>query len=641
MSDMESDEEFEDLNNSGDESVYKSDSDSGSDDSFLGTDPDSDEESSDENVVDSVFKRFLISWTIKNCVPRTHLNELLRGIKDYIEAPYHIEFGLPRDYRSLLKTPRNLQNVITPAGTFGKFAYIKIKDGLTRAVKQGLDLRGSRNVKIDTFLDGFTAHHNRRKKFWTILHSVRGDGFRRVFLSGLYVGSANPSPYNDILRPFVEEFNQLKNEPFDIPGVPHKLTLVVGGVMAMDMPAKADAKCTKPSGYCACDFCTQRGKACPTTVVFPELTFDKRTNESFRNREQLEHHKGDSILEDIEDLNMVRDFPHDYLHLVLLGVVKRLNKIYLFLNTTARLSRANILIANEKFAELTDSIPSEFMWKPRDLDQWHHFKGKENRYFLLYAGIIVFKNVLPDEDYEQFVGLSLAIRILSSPQFEYNEEWLARAEKLIYNFVYYVKHSLGERHLVRVVHGLLHLTDDCRRFGCLDSFSCFPYESYISHIKRMMKSPNLPLVQVVRRYMETEFGDIFETPKNLKTMHGTTSRPHAHGPTLRQCSEQFKSIVLDEFIISCNAPDNTIMLTSGLVIVVKNIVTIDEKQFFVGQKYNIIEDYFSNPLPSSSLNIVSVRELSVHLEEYDTNLLHKKCCSFSSDGAIVVLPLIH
>jgi hypothetical protein len=50
---------------------------------------------------------------------------------------------------------------------------------------------------------------------------------------------------------------------------------------------------------------------------------DLRKNESFRNREQEEHHNGDSPLEML-NLNMVLDFPIDPMHLIDLGVTRKL-----------------------------------------------------------------------------------------------------------------------------------------------------------------------------------------------------------------------------------------------------------------------------------------------------------------------------
>lgn len=59
-------------------------------------------------------------------------------------------------------------------------------------------------------------------------------------------------------------------------------------------------------------------------LVFPYVSSANRTDESFRNREDPHHHVRDSIFEHIEDFDMVRSFPVDEMHIVHLGVVKKL-----------------------------------------------------------------------------------------------------------------------------------------------------------------------------------------------------------------------------------------------------------------------------------------------------------------------------
>lgn len=58
-------------------------------------------------------------------------------------------------------------------------------------------------------------------------------------------------------------------------------------------------------------------------MTYPEINCAKRTNESFRNKIQEEHHVCQSILENLP-IDMVNDFALDYLHLICLGVVKKL-----------------------------------------------------------------------------------------------------------------------------------------------------------------------------------------------------------------------------------------------------------------------------------------------------------------------------
>lgn len=591
---------------------------------------------------ESDFKKFLIGWAITNCVPRSHVTSLLKGIKTHIEVPHKIDLGLPGDFRSLLKTPRDVSHLITKldGGRFGNFG---LKNGLQRLVKQGLDLSGVKEIKIGTFLDGFSPYTKRSKSFWALLHTVQGLNFKRVFMSGLYVGDENPANFNHLLSNFVEEFNALKATPFKLEGVNHEVILKVGGPVVCDFPAKGHAKGTKASGYDGCDFCEQHG-IFHKSVVFPDLHFVLRTNEKFRDHIYGDHHKHISVLENIEELDMVKDFPHDFLHLVLLGAMRRWMQIYFFKSGENKLPTEARNQAVQDFREVANSIPVEFQWKPRNLNKAEFFKGKELRYLLLYAGVVVFQEVLPEDDYSNFLNLSCATRILSCPVMSTKEEWLTRAEDMLHNFVLFVKSKLGQEHCVRVVHGLLHLVEDCRRFGSVNNFSAFPFESFLGSIKYLLRSPALQLEQIMKRYVEQEQLDAFSQPDSLKSKEGKLGKSHSAGPSLGIACSQYKSIVSNEYVITNTFPNNVLLLESGDIVVVDNIVkkNVSGEIFFVTRHFVYLENLFTSPLTSSSLDIVVASQLSETRHLHNIDKLKKKCVLFKrKDNKNVVIPLIH
>lgn len=73
-------------------------------------------------------------------------------------------------------------------------------------------------------------------------------------------------------------------------------------------------------------------------------------------------------------------------------------------------------VIDEKLIHLSKYIPNEFQRKQnsrrhplRDANRW---KATELRQCLLYTGIIVFKDILSKDTYNNFLALSIAIRIL-------------------------------------------------------------------------------------------------------------------------------------------------------------------------------------------------------------------------------------
>jgi len=104
---------------------------------------------------------------------------------------------------------------------------------------------------------------------------------------------------------------------------------------------------------------------------------------------------------------------------------------------------------------------------------------------------------LEDHVYNNFMALSVAIRILCSPSL--HRKLNNYAEKLLLYFVIEFKNIYGKEFMSFNIHGLLHLANDSLNHGNLDDFSTFPFENALGHLKKMLRSPNKPLQQVARK----------------------------------------------------------------------------------------------------------------------------------------------
>ena len=105
--------------------------------------------------------------------------------------------------------------------------------------------------------------------------------------------------------------------------------------------------------------------------------------------------------------------------------------------------------------------------------------------------------------------LSSAIHILNDPLL--CKDNLEFATHLLGTFVRQVADLYGQTQLVYNMHVLVHLSIDVQRYGCLDNYSCFPSENYMQILKKLVRCPNKPLSQVIRRASE-----ISEQDKLLK-----------------------------------------------------------------------------------------------------------------------------
>jgi len=89
---------------------------------------------------------------------------------------------------------------------------------------------------------------------------------------------------------------------------------------------------------------------------------------------------------------MVSQFSLDYMHLICLGVMKRMLQLWLKGNKNIRLSVENINSISLHLIKIRPCIPSEFSRKPKilhDLDKW---KATEFRQFLLLVLFLLLYN---------------------------------------------------------------------------------------------------------------------------------------------------------------------------------------------------------------------------------------------------------
>ena len=134
---------------------------------------------------------------------------------------------------------------------------------------------------------------------------------------------------------------------------------------------------------------------------------------------------------------MIHGFPLDYMHLVCLGVVKRLLLLWRGEKNCPRksaakrrksrkddkkgkdkqhqLTTADMANINNRIEVASQHFPKEFQRKGRSFDELEHWKAVEFRTFLLYSGPAVLKGILDEKKYQHFLLLHVAIRVLCTP----------------------------------------------------------------------------------------------------------------------------------------------------------------------------------------------------------------------------------
>ena len=166
---------------------------------------------------------------------------------------------------------------------------------------------------------------------------------------------------------------------------------------------------------------------------------------------------GDSILK-LLDLDMVLDFPVDPMHLVDLGVCRKLLLTWICGPLERRLPKNLVEIISARLELLRDYIPREFARLSRSLKFIDRWKATEFGLFVSYIGPVVLAGILSSRLFDNFLVLHVAVRILSSNKYCVDQNEYAR--KLLNLFVSECERIYGSYFISFNVHCLIHLCDD-------------------------------------------------------------------------------------------------------------------------------------------------------------------------------------
>lgn len=256
-----------------------------------------------------------------------------------------------------------------------------------------------------------------------------------IFLVGLYHGHEKPTDSNDFLREFIDEAKDLVTNGIKINNIILKVSIFA---ICADAPAKSFVMKVKGhTGYYSCTRGFIEGEYINNRTCFPyqENSPRERNHEGYINKIQEEHHVGD-VLSDlilIPGFDMVNSFPLDYMHLVTLGVMKKLINLWIHGPLVVRLSSWQIIKFSFHLLSLKLSITNDFVRKPRKIEDISRWKATELRQFLIYTGPLVLKKILKERIYNNFMLLNIAMTILLSS--DISNKLLTYANTLLNYFI--------------------------------------------------------------------------------------------------------------------------------------------------------------------------------------------------------------
>ena len=462
----------------------------------------------------SHLKEDLAIWATQFHIPGVAIGGLLKTLH-----VYHPD--LPVDQRTLLHTPRVINIKMLPGG--GEYVHF----GIRTQIENMIDKKDvtSNHLELQFGIDRLPLFKSSNTSLWPILCHVKQSSVKDPLVVGAYYGVSKPKNLEAFFQDFIYEMTDLIHNGLTYKNITFDIEI---HSFICDAPARAMIKNIKGhGGYFGCDRCSQEGEW-EGKVIYPDTNAPLRTDAQFNEMVDEEHHLGPSPLRSLP-IEMISQFPIDYMHLVCLGVMRRLLLCWLKGPLPNRLPTRNVITMSEKLVGLAPHIPREFARKPRSLSDIMRWKATELRQFLLYTGPVVLLNVLSEELYKNFLLLFLGITILVSDEFA--KKYCKYAKEILKTFVENLKILYGKGFIVYNVHGLIHLAEDVEKFGALDNFSAFIFENKLKSVKKLIRKPTHVLQQLSNRLSEAAAASktLSATLQN-DGLKSKLSKQHSNGP---------------------------------------------------------------------------------------------------------------
>jgi hypothetical protein len=183
------------------------------------------------------------------------------------------------------------------------------------------------------------------------------------------------------------------------------------------------------------------------------------------------------------------------------------------------------------------------------------------------------------------------------------------SEKYLAYFVAHFPEMYYKRCLTYTIHCVLHIVDDARRFGSLETISNYKFENFLGSMKHTVKKSTKILEQISNNHKLNKY-DV--KPKSF-----------------------------DEIKLSTNQKDKFVILKDRTIL---EISAVDEKAGrFSGLEYETKSDFFTNPCSSSKVLAIYQVPKAQKLKKisFGSDQIMYKLVAFPYKDCYVMLPLIH
>lgn len=521
--------------------------------------------------------------------------------------------------------------------------------------------------------DGVKIFNSNQYSLWPILlyqnflpPSIRYRS-ENILLVGVWYGKSSEIDFLSYFEPLYKEMNELKNgfavkcgddrrELIAIPAVTHCI---------LDLPARAKIlNMMNFNSYYSCSYCLSKGTAVKnirgttSTVrhLFCEPPAEPRSETTTCDIMQRieENHclfgiKGISPLVAFEHFNIVHSTGIDYLHAVLLGLVKKFRELWCnskYCKTDHCLNKTKQGVLNKRFSQIKP--PAIITRRPKCFEKAD--KGVEFRTLLLYYLPISLQGLLKKKYLDNFNWLSSSIYKLLKRNI--SEEDLRTCESHLRGFAQSFEQLYGEENVTHNVHLMLHIVSSIRNLGPLWAQSTFGFESYNGVLSSSLNGSTKVLSQIVNKYLLRQ-----ALPSKATQDETKTTSVVGNGTLIKLSSIEKLAVTSflcksgDSLVIFKRAAVNNTIFTSSSYKKAERSVdyfiefstkSIGEAQFFFKFKkeiYVLIKEYaqtdkiLEHILQIKTKNILSVKninEISQKLFYLDISITNTKNREFIS-----------
>lgn len=589
-------------------------------------------------------------WALRN---RTNIT--LTAVTDLLNVLRNEGYtSLPKTAETLLGTKhcRPLKKMPGMNNTVGEYTYLGIKKGLINIISP--DVYTEKKISLLIHVDGMQVYHSSSKQVWPIVVKVYHPNYlAKPFVAAIYCGDSKPFSAENYFSDFVEEVNNLVENGIELYGKKYSIEIMA---IVADSPARAFLKCCKaPGTFYACERCTTKGTSIgigrSKKRVYPQTDAELRTQQSFKEKLQHEHHHEhcNSPIILMKNVDPIKQLVLEVMHLFYLNNMKWLLDKWTSRSEVTRIKLVHLKHLQIIMTQLTNDIPCEFQRKKFDMYHISRWKASQFKFMLNYCGAIVLKNILPSHYYRHFLLLMFASRILN------NKKLIADssdyANDLLRKFFDLLPSLYGIDSQVLSWHNIIHVADDAKHFKIpLNDLSGFWGESYIGLFKKFIKSTNKPLTQIVNRLDELESGERMIIRKKYLLNDWIISKNPEEIFYRNKTYITASQINIRDIILQTKHPNNTVQLRNGnIFIILKILIEVKtlkysnnlEDVYIIGQEECDREEVFYFPDSSINSGIILVKDFSTTIRyEVATNIKYK-CALLHVNGKKYAVTLLH